>query len=449
MNDKGGMSNLIESTRNSQLLKILFVGFLIILLQIPIGMIRGVLRERQTRQQEAVEEIASKWGRQQSIIGPMLTIPYRHRITETDRDSGQKIRIELRDATFLPDTLQVSGSTNCETRYRGIFKVPVYSAALDITGLFTRPDLSEWGIDSNDILWDRAYLTLRISDARAITNQVSLKWNDQQLYFLPGEGDFGQGFAGIHVPMKNNLSGETFKFSCRLDVNGSESLFFAPLGKETNVEITSNWSNPSFQGNWLPNQRTIRNDGFEAKWTIQYLGRNYPQKWKRDANPQSAISESAFGIKLITPIDYYRMAERSIKYEILFLVFTFAVLWLFQVLAKVRIHAIQYLLVGAGLCIFYLLELSLAEHIGFFLAYTCAALPVIALIFFYSVAVLHGYLRGIIMSIVLLLLYGYLYILLLNQDYALLVGSVCLFVVLAVIMYITRKVDWYKVKDSN
>ena len=447
MNDKGGMSNLVESTRNSQLLKILFVGFLIIILQIPIAMIRDVVRERQTRQQEAVEEIASKWGRQQSIIGPMLTIPYRYRITETDRDGRQQIRTELRDVSFLPDTLHVSGNTSCETRYRGIFKVPVYSAALDLAGNFTRPDLSELGIDANDILLDRAYLTLRISDARAITNQVTLKWNDQQFYFLPGEGDCGQGFAGIHVPMKNNLSGESFKFSCRLDVNGSESLFFVPFGKETTVEIKSNWSNPSFQGNWLPNQRTISNEGFNAKWTIQYLGRNYPQKWKSDAKPDGAISESAFGIKFITPVDYYRMAERSIKYEILFLVFTFAALWLFQVLSKIRIHAIQYLLVGAGICLFYLLELSLAEHIGFFLAYVCATLAVTVLIFFYCVAVLHGYLRGIIMSIVLLLLYGYLYILLLNQDYALLVGSVCLFAVLAIIMYLTRKVDWYKAKD--
>ena len=447
MNDKGGMANLIESTRNSQLLKILFIGFLIAILQIPIGMIRGVVRERQTRQQDAVEEIASKWGRQQSIIGPMLTIPYRLRITEVGKDDIAKTRTELRDATFLPENLQVSGNTTCETRYRGIFKVPVYSAALDIAGNFTRPDVSELGIDANDVLWDRAYVTVRISDARAITNKVSLKWNDQQFYFLPGEGDFGKGFAGIHVPMKNNLSGETFNFSCRLDVNGSEGLFFAPLGKETNVEIKSNWSNPSFQGNWLPNQRTISNDGFNAKWTIQYLGRNYPQKWKSDAVPQCAVSESVFGIKLVTPVDHYRMSERSIKYEILFLVFTFATLWLFQVLAKIRIHAIQYLLVGAGLCLFYLLELSLAEHIGFFLAYVCAALPVIALIFFYSVAVLQGYFRGVIMSSVLLLLYGYLYILLLNQDYALLVGSVCLFAVLAVIMYITRKVDWYKVKD--
>jgi inner membrane protein len=446
MNDRI-IPNTVEFIRNSHLLRVLLVGFLVILLQIPIGLIRGVVGERQARQQEAFEEITSKWGRQQSITGPLLTVPYLHRITETDQDGNQKIRTQQRAATFLPGDLHISGTIHGEVRYRGIFQVPVYTAELEITGTFTRPDFSEWEIDGNDIAWDRAYLSLRISDARAITNQVSLLWNEQALSFLPGTGDYGERCPGIHVPLKGQMAGETFPFSCRLNVNGSGGVYFAPLGKTTVAEVRSNWGNPSFQGNWLPVERTVSKDGFQARWNIPFLGRNYPQQWKNEDNPADNILVSRFGVDFITPMDHYRMSQRSIKYEILFLSLTFAVLWLFQVLAKLRIHSIQYLLVGGGLCLFYLLELSLAEHLGFLLAYLCATLAVTLLIWCYCLIVLHSYLRALIVSIVLLLLYGYLYILLMNQDYALLIGSLGLFVALAIIMYITRKVDWYAVKS--
>jgi inner membrane protein len=410
-------------------------------------MIQSVVSERQARRQEAVEEVTSKWGRQQTIVGPMLSVPYLHKVSETEKDGTKKVKTELKDATFLPDDLQISGNINCEERYRGIFKVPVYSATLDVVGQFARPDLSEWGVNADDVLWDQAHLTVRISDARAISNQVSLLWNDEQLHFLPGVGDFGGRFTGIHVPMKNQLSTGTFRFSYHLSINGSESLFFVPLGRETIVEVKSNWDNPSFQGNWLPIQRTVDKEGFQAKWNIPFLGRNYPQKWKNETKPEDSISASIFGIKFMTPIDYYRMSERSIKYEMLFLSLTFVTLWLFEIIAKLRVHSIQYLLVGSAICIFYLLELSLAEHIGFLLAYISATLSVTVLICLYCIVVLKGYIRSMILGIIILLLYSYLYILLMNQDYALLVGSVCLFIVISIIMYLTRKVDWYAAKS--
>ncbi|MBF0527657.1 MAG: cell envelope integrity protein CreD [Deltaproteobacteria bacterium] len=447
MENKDGINSLLELARSSRLLRIILVGFLILLLQIPIEMIKNSVHERQARRQEAIEEVTSKWGVQQSIIGPLLYIPYLKKISETDKDGVIKMRTELKHGVFLPDDLQSTGNLNCEVRYRGIFKIPVYSTELDITGQFTHPDFSEWGVDPNDILWDRAHLTLRISDARAITNQAALKWNGEELNFLPGVGDFGGRSTGIHVPMRGRLSGDAGKFSFHLNLNGSEGIFFVPFGRETTVEIKANWNNPSFQGNWLPAQRTINNDGFQAKWSIPFLGRNFPQKWKSETAFDDSVSSALFGVRFITPVDHYRMSERSIKYEFLFLSLTFITLWLFEVLIKVRIHSIQYLLVGAGMCIFYLLELSLAEHIGFLLAYICATLAVTSLIFFYCIFVLGGYKRSSIISLVILFLYGYLYILLMNQDYALLIGSICLFMVLAAIMYITRKVDWYSMKS--
>ena len=451
MNDKKEMNilNVLEVIRNSRVIRIILLGFLVLLLQIPIAMIRNVVTERQTTRNEAVMEVTAKWGKQQSIIGPMLTVPYVRRFQEKEANGKIKTRTELFYASFLPDSLQVRGKVDCEDRYRGIFKIPVFSAVIDIGGNFTRPDFSEWGIDEKDIVWDQAYLTLRISDVRAITNQVSLKWNKEKVHFLPGMGDFGGKSSGIHVPMKGLLSEKESRFSCQLNLNGSEGFFLAPFGKETTLELNSNWHDPSFQGNWLPSERSVSNEGFKAKWNIPFLGRNYPQKWKSDTSFEEAISAGLFGIKFISPVDHYRMSDRSIKYAILFLSLTFITLWLFEIIAGLRIHSIQYLLVGAGLCVFYLLELSLSEHIGFTIAYLLATLAVTVLIFGYCRYILGGYRRSIIMGIIILLLYSYLYVLLMNQDYALLIGSICLFILLAAVMYITRKIDWYSVKKPR
>ncbi|MGC9326127.1 MAG: cell envelope integrity protein CreD, partial [Candidatus Hinthialibacter sp.] len=232
-------------------------------------------------------------------------------------------------------------------------------------------------------------------------------------------------------------------------LNGSQGAFFTPFGRNTTVEIRSNWSAPSFQGNWLPTQRDFSDQGFDAVWNIPFLGRDYPQKWWKDfgmENIEKKIAASIFGVRFIAPVDHYRMAQRSIKYEILFLVLTFAALWLFEILIHMQIHSVQYLLVGVGMCMFYLLELSLAEHIGFIPAYVCASASVIILISTYCIAILKGKKRAAIIAAVTTALYAYLYILLMNQDYALLIGSIGLFLILAAIMYLTRKIDWYSMK---
>jgi len=232
-----------------------------------------------------------------------------------------------------------------------------------------------------------------------------------------------------------------------LDLNGSTGAFFTPLGEQTEVSVRSNWEDPSFQGNWLPTDRSVTGDGFEARWSIPSLGRNYPQKWTRGSVSADVLEASRFGVELITPVDHYRMTERSLKYEILFLFLTFLSLWLFEVLAKVRIHWIQYLLVGAALCLFYLLELSLSEHIGFIGAYMLASAAVVGLIATYGVAVLKGVRRAMLLSFAVAVLYACLFVLLNNQDFALLVGSVGLFAILAAVMFLTRRIDWYNLRS--
>jgi len=410
-------------------------------------MISGLIAERQKRYNEAVEEVTSKWGRVQIVTGPALIIPYKHRWSEIGAKGQQVVRTEVRYATLLPERLQTRGKIESEVRYRGIFSIPVYRIKLDVEGEFLQPNFSSWEIEPTNVIWDRAQLLIEISDPRAIQTQTNLTWNGQQAAFLPGIGDFdGIAGTGIHVSLKNQLQGKRFPFSFPLTLNGSVGAYFIPVGRDTVVSLKSDWNSPSFKGNWLPSHRTISPDGFEATWNIPFLGRNYPQAWMSLTDMRKVIEGSRFGVDLIVPVDEYRMSERSVKYAGLFILLTFACLWLIEVLAKLRIHPVQYLLVGAAMCIFYLLELSLSEHIGFRIAYVIASIAVVAMVTTYSKVILKNFPQAAIVGIVVSCLYGYLYVLLRNEDYALLIGSVGLFVILGLIMFLTRRVNWYSTK---
>jgi inner membrane protein len=436
---------IFEQIRNSQFVRILLVSFLILILQIPTAMLQGLVSDRQTLRQEAVNGITSKWGAQQEIIGPRLVVPYIKRI-----QSGNTQKVEVKSGVFLPQTLKISGDMDSKTRYRGIFEVPVYQTALEIRGRFLRPDLSTWGVDPDDILWDRTELNMQISDAHAIQNQAKLNWNKTQIAFAPGQGKLGSSnTSGIHAVLRGKLSGNTFDFEIPLKLQGSERITFAPFGETTQVNLTSNWPDPSFQGFWLPSENTVTEKGFKAAWDIPSLGRNYPQLWNTESPVGlETIRTSIFGVDLISPVDNYRMAERSIKYNFLFLVLTFAVFWLFEVTVRLRVHPLQYLLVGIAMSLFYLLQLALSEHLGFQSAYAIASFAVVGMITLYSIAVLRAKRRAGIIGAMQVALYGYLYVVLVNQDYSLLIGSFGLFGFLAIVMYFTRRIDWFDTSRS-
>ncbi len=242
---------------------------------------------------------------------------------------------------------------------------------------------------------------------------------------------------------------ERFAFSLPLSLNGSGGIYLTPFGQSTVVELKSNYASPSFQGNWLPTERNVTAAGFDARWSIPFLGRNYPQSWKSEVPMAGAIEASRFGLDLVNPVDHYRMSLRSVKYATLFILLTFATIWLIEVLGGVRVHPIQYLLLGGALCLFYLLELSLSEHLGFPAAYAVACVAVIAMVAAYGVVALRRASRALFVGGGVALLYGYLYILLMNEDYALLIGSIGLFVILGAIMFATRRVDWYGAGPKN
>jgi inner membrane protein len=436
------MAMVTGRMRGSQTVRLLWIAALALLLQIPILLINGVVSERQIRYAQVVREVSDKWGKTQVITGPALIVPYTHSWTEV-QNSKQVNQSETRHAVFLPEQLKIEGNTDVEVRKRGIYSVPVYELTVIITGEFERPNFADLGVQPAAIAWDKAYLAVGISDARAIQTAAQLTWDNRQVSFLPGPGAFDVATGGIHAVVGISPSTDRISFSFPMQMNGSSALFFTPFGKTTVVDLQSNYPHPSFQGNWLPTERTVEGQGFSAQWSIPFYGRNYPQAWLAQTKMSGLVNDSRFGVELVSQVDHYRMTERSVKYAFFFIVLTFATVWLFEVLAKIRVHPIQYLLLGAALCLFYLLELSLSEHIGFVLAYILATSAVVAMVATYGKVALRSTQRGLFMGGGVALLYVYLFVLLDNEDYALLIGSLGLFVILALIMYVTRRVDWY------
>jgi len=425
--------------RNSATLKVLGIAVLALLLLIPASMVMNLVRERENEFNTVAIEIGQKWGFPQTMTGPIITIPY----VVQYLDSDGKMRSTRHNAHFLPETLNISSNVNPELRYRGIYSVIVYSSKIKISGTFPKPDFSSWKIENGDILWNEAYIEFGVSDMRGIKNQAKISLNNIEYEVNPGcsKEIFETGISSLLLSTSNKID-----FALNLDLNGSNQLYFTPIGKTTNVTCESNWNNPSFDGAFLPDKRDVNEKGFTASWSILHLNRSYPQQWT-DSNYQ--VSESQFGVKLLLPVDHYQKSMRSAKYAIMFIGLTFLAFFFIEILNRKKIHPIQYLLVGAALCIFYTLLLSLSEHIGFLWAYILAAIAIISLISTYTYSILSNMRLVAITSGILVVLYLYLFTILQLQDYALLMGSVGLFVVLAIVMYISRKINWYGDQADN
>jgi len=428
--------------------KLLFVGGLAVLLLLPIEWIRGLIAERQTRHTAVKAELASTWGGQQTLLGPVLAVPYQEHWKTKDGEPETRIGW----AYVLPERLRIEGTVVPEVRARGIFALILYRATLRMSGTFAQPDLSAWKIAPEDVLWDEAALSVGIPDLRGVAKEPRLAWDDQELGFQPGAGDVDLFCAGMHVALPGLRPGERalHSFSFELTLAGSEALSFVPAGKETEVSLASTWRDPSFTGAFLPGERSVDERGFRATWKVSYFARPWPQRWRRGeslaATLQKQTEASAFGLKLLDPVDFYRQSDRAVKYAALFVLLTFLTVALFEVLQPLRVHPVQYLLVGFAMCLFYLILLAASEQVGFALAYAAGTSATIALVAGYATKVLRSRRRGSVMGALLAGLYGYLYVLLQLEDYALLLGTVGLFAVLATVMWVTRDLDWYAVE---
>ena len=435
--------------RTSVIARLIVMGIILMGLLIPLTMVQSVVSERAARRDSVVSDLSSTWGGLQTVAGPLLVVPYQCTITDNDG----KTRLVTGRATFLPEALDLQGTLAPEIRQRSLFKTVVYSAHLTIAGRFTPPDLSAVTRGVVQPLWNEAIVGIGITDPRGIAKRVTLNWAGADNPLEPGVVDSGVLTAGLHAGVDltaPSASKAAIPFSLVLDLNGSRDLRILPAGNDTTVRLASSWPHPGFIGSSSPQSHTINASGFTAVWEVPYFGRGFSRTWidaglDREKMKNQADA-SAFGVSLVQPVDIYQQSERAVKYAVLFIVLTFVVFFLFEVVRARLLHPVQYVFVGFALCIFYLLLVSLSEHIGFDPAYAVAAVATTALISSYSMFVLGGRLEGLLVGASVGAVYGFLYLLLRLEDYALLAGSVGLFAMLSVVMLLTRKVNWYDLR---
>lgn len=444
------------SRRLAVFLKLAGIGLLIALLHIPLAMTHGILRERRAYQAQATDEIAGIWGRSQLVTGPVLAVPYAYRqpvvrpkVVNGKKEDVEEIATFYATAYFLPEQLRVRGRVEPELRHRGIYDTVVYSTKLKLEGEF-RPDFGAAGIGVERIIWENAQVMFGVSDLRGIRAVSPVSVNGAS--GAPFEAVDSQGGP---LPLAAKIAGAgagvRLEFAFEAALQGSDKLDLVPAGKVTQVSLDSPWADPSFGGAYLPVRRQVNPGGFTAEWETSHFSRGFGQSWISRA-PESAempkkFAASAFGVRFAPPMDHYGMAERARKYGVLFFVLVFAVFFLFEVTSPgLKIHPLQYAMVGAALCLFFLGFLALSEFWATGLAYAVAAGACTGLVSLYAWSFLETGVRTLVIGGGLAATYGYLYFVLKSQDYALVAGTAALFAVLALVMFGTRRIDWYSLE---
>ncbi len=433
-----------ETTRRigrSATFKLFTICAIILVLLIPASMVKSLIWERDLRKQGVINEINHKWGEAQTLVGPILSVPYRVHL----EDKKGKTTTVTKYLHLLPDNVDIQSRINPEVRYRGIYEAVLYNTTLSMNGRFPRIPVKALRIAPENVVWSGAFVSIGITDMRGIKESIHATFDGRQLAMEPGIETADVITSGVSADIRIDADTKSYPFRFDLNLNGSRQIHFSPVGKVTTVVARSQWSDPSFDGAFLPVERKVAADGFTAKWKILHLNRNYPQAWKGGGHD---LGRSTFGVTLFSPVDVYQKSMRTAKYALMFIVFTFMAFYISEVMNKLRVHPVQYLLIGLGIIIFYTLLLSISEQINFGVAYLISASAVICLITGYARAILKNRYVTVMVGGILALLYAYLYILLQLEDYALLMGSVGLFVVLGIIMFLTRKVDWYTIHQE-
>jgi inner membrane protein len=452
--------------RNSLTFKLFTIGFLILILLIPISMIQSIINERKNLRDNATREISSKWGSDQAIGGPIISIPYHEIIKNKETKETETV---TKYAHFLPEKLAITGDVKTEKRKRGIYTVVLYNSKLSINGSFNKLEFEKLGIDVSKLELNNAFISLGINDLKGVREKIILNLNGIDYALDPGIVSHDIFSSGVSIPIKLG-NANTLDFKLTLDLNGSSSIYFLPFGKETTVNLTSEWGSPSFEGSFLPDNRTVEASGFKANWKVLHLNRNYPQQglgefintnsllnlqnkstlYNEYGVPANASASDAaeFGVRLMLPVDEYLKTTRSAKYSTMFVMLTFLVVFFSEILRGVRVHAIQYLLVGFAISLFYLLLLSFSEHTSFNSAYGIGCVVILALIAFYVHAIFKNKTATLVITSALAILYGFFFTLMQLEEYALLLGSIGLLLILAGVMYLTRNIDWYNIRKK-
>ena len=428
--------------KNKLILKSFFIGFLVLALLIPTFLIMYLVTERKDRKQEVTREISNKWSAAQTITGPFLIIPY----NETENNVPVKKYLYI-----LPELLDINGNIEPEIRYRSIYKVPVYTAKpLTLKGKFSKNALNSVNVNPALIKWNEAKLCVGITDLKGVKEQT-IKWNEQLLTMeagMPESSITEQGISTSLILDSSFLAAEN-NFSVQLNLQGSDKLYFTPMGNSTTVHLTSPWNNPAFDGKYLPDTEKVNKNNFEADWKISQFNRDFPKVFSNSANIKYSVAASAFGVILLSPFDAYAQTMRSLKYAILIIALTFFAYFFTEIFQRRPVHPLQYILIGMALVVFYTLLLSISEYILFPTAYLVASSATIILLSWYTYSIFKKQSTVAIFALLLSVLYLFIYVLIQMQDNALLFGSIGLFVLLTLAMYLSRKIDWYRIDNKT
>jgi len=431
---------------DSLTVRIALMAILALLMMIPLNFVDQIVKERDERHRTVLRDIARTWGHSQVLAGPVLAVPFTEVVVvegEVIDEEGrlQTTRNTVRSqhtARFLPSELTIDTTLIDEVRKRGLFQALVYDAQIQLDAQFDPIDVTELSDNIETIHWDKAWVSIGLSDTRAIAKVSRFDWNDIAQTLSPGT-KLKSLPSGFHAAVDDINESDELTLSLSFSAKGSDAFQFTPFGTTTRVTMQSTWAHPSFHGNALPDSHEISADGFNAKWEIPHLARNYPQAWY--GAQKHDLYEFSAGVTLFEPVSLYSQITRSVKYGLLFIGLTYLTLLIFEITLKRKLHPVQYALVGVALSVFFLVLLALSEHMAFLKAYGLASSLTVFMITVYVAGVLRSVGRGLGIALILSALYAALYSLLQLEDYALLFGTGLLVTIIAVLMLVTRKIQ--------
>jgi inner membrane protein len=421
---------------NSILSRAIITGCLILVMMIPTFFISNLVNEREERQKNVVAEVSAKWAGAQTLSGPFLYIPYKIKTTAKDG----KIEESVMHYWLLPEDLKVNGTVNHLIRPRSIYKVLLYRSVVETEGRFTLKLPSD--ILPETVIWKDVKLCYGLSDFKGIEERLSVNLNNTPIELTPGlpEDDIAENGLSANINLSDIDIDKDLNFNLQLKLKGSEVLHFIPLSGNSSYVLQSDWRSPSFDGNNLPAEREVGDSGFTAKWTFNKANLPFGTLLREvKFDPQTL----AFGATLLEPADQYAKTNRSIKYAILFIGLTFSLFFIVELMQKKPMHPVQYTLIGLALVIFYTLLLSVSEFVVFDLSYLIASAATISLVTWYAGAHFKAWKPALILFAALFILYAFIFVLIRLEDTALLIGSVGLFIILAIAMYFSKRINWY------
>ncbi|MGE0256563.1 MAG: cell envelope integrity protein CreD [Alphaproteobacteria bacterium] len=405
---------------------------------LPLYLISKTTEDREEYRRVAAAEITDTWGGPQTIVGPVLVVPVADRSASTDPASQ---RVWSRQVILLPDSYNATARIDAELRNKGIFTAPVYSATIDVTADFATAIATARFADQEAPLWEQTTLTIALTNTRGLRAHPVASWDGSALA-LAAVASMG-GLAGDTIGATiGDPRGNGGKAVMKLVVAGSQRLAFIPVGRDSMIHATSNWRDPGFDGDFLPNSRTVGDAGFEATWSVPQIARGFVQRIE-PAQMRQLVSSTDAGVTLVQTVDLYRLMQRAMKYGLFFVGLALLTVFVVEVTGQRAVHAAQYVMIGLAKCVFFLLLLSLGEQIGFLAAYATSSVATIALVCAYGRSALALGRRIWLMAAALTGLYGVLFALLQSPDLALLSGSLFAFAAIAITMFATRHIDWW------